>query len=403
MSRVLSHLFWADDLTLISRSAKGLQVLLHKLDSLCKYWGIEINTNKTKVVVFKRGGRLAKDEKWTLCNNQLEVARQFKYLGLFWSANHSWTFHRNYAISKGHQALFPLSKFYLCNQNLPVGTLVKMFHAMIQPVILYGCEIWGVRFKDLRLVTSDGSMNWSLELDRPATRFFKQLLGLPRGAPNSGVMLELATVRLHSIAIQRALSFWYRLLAKPEGHIMFDCLSHQRACMERGGKPWLFYIKNILSVIGLGHYFESPPMNKRLFNINVKMRMKDIAMADLLSEARCLRSLNYYISAKENPIKAEPYVRLPRIARRLIAITRLNLKYSLPFDTNDCCKFCSNFVESRWDHILYYCENLPPLQPGLSIVNYPLCVKTLETDIRKYPNIPRNSAAGRLYFALPFN
>ena len=66
-------LLFADDLVLISQSVDGLQRLLDRLKIYCENWNLEVNQGKTKVMVFKKGTRLARTEKWTYDNHRLEV------------------------------------------------------------------------------------------------------------------------------------------------------------------------------------------------------------------------------------------------------------------------------------------------------------------------------------------
>jgi hypothetical protein len=54
----LSCLLYADDIVLLSESAEGLQNSLDKVSQYCKKWGMEINTDKTKSLVFNSTGRL---------------------------------------------------------------------------------------------------------------------------------------------------------------------------------------------------------------------------------------------------------------------------------------------------------------------------------------------------------
>ena len=51
-----SHLLWADDLILMALDEHGLQ----KLDCLydfCTSWGLSINPDKTKIMIFNRSGK----------------------------------------------------------------------------------------------------------------------------------------------------------------------------------------------------------------------------------------------------------------------------------------------------------------------------------------------------------
>ena len=49
---------YADDLVLLSETSEGLQECLNRLNDYCNTWGLEVNVNKTKTVVFNKTGRL---------------------------------------------------------------------------------------------------------------------------------------------------------------------------------------------------------------------------------------------------------------------------------------------------------------------------------------------------------
>ena len=59
-------LLFADDLALLSSTATGLQNQLNHLNSVCKEHSLSINTEKSKVMVFRKGWFLGKNEKWFL-------------------------------------------------------------------------------------------------------------------------------------------------------------------------------------------------------------------------------------------------------------------------------------------------------------------------------------------------
>ena len=56
----INSLLWADDLVILSSSEKGLQKSIDKTFSFYQNLGLDVNTKKTKVMVFNCGGRLLK-------------------------------------------------------------------------------------------------------------------------------------------------------------------------------------------------------------------------------------------------------------------------------------------------------------------------------------------------------
>ena len=48
---------FADDMVIIGDSPEELQAILNTLHDYCSKWGLEVNTVKTKIVVFHKRGR----------------------------------------------------------------------------------------------------------------------------------------------------------------------------------------------------------------------------------------------------------------------------------------------------------------------------------------------------------
>ena len=49
---VIKLLLYADDIVLISKSAHGLQMRLYALEHFCRVVGMQVNTSKTKIMIF---------------------------------------------------------------------------------------------------------------------------------------------------------------------------------------------------------------------------------------------------------------------------------------------------------------------------------------------------------------
>ena len=73
-------LLFADDV-LISDTPMGLQNQLDVLSSACKDLFLGINTDKTKIMVFRKGGFWGSHEKWNLEGKNLEVVNEYTYFG----------------------------------------------------------------------------------------------------------------------------------------------------------------------------------------------------------------------------------------------------------------------------------------------------------------------------------
>ena len=79
-------LLFADDTVLFAESPDDMQILLDGLKAYCDKWNISVNTEKTKVVVFKSGNRRSNVELY-FDNILLEQVTSFTCLGVTLSSN----------------------------------------------------------------------------------------------------------------------------------------------------------------------------------------------------------------------------------------------------------------------------------------------------------------------------
>ena len=84
--REFRQLSYADDLVLVAESPIALQRLLDRLSEFCREEGMIVNTEKSKVMVFRRGGRVGRQHRWWCSGQVLENVSAYCYLGVWLSA-----------------------------------------------------------------------------------------------------------------------------------------------------------------------------------------------------------------------------------------------------------------------------------------------------------------------------
>ena len=57
------------------------------LSNYCIDWGLEVNVEKTKSVVFRNAGRASNEETWSFDDKIIQVVDQFTYLGILLNFN----------------------------------------------------------------------------------------------------------------------------------------------------------------------------------------------------------------------------------------------------------------------------------------------------------------------------
>lgn len=79
-------LLYADDIVLVSKSAKRLQQHLRALDDFCAQRGMTMNLGKTKVLIFHTSPRVRSKSSFTVAGGDIEVKGSYVYLGVTFTA-----------------------------------------------------------------------------------------------------------------------------------------------------------------------------------------------------------------------------------------------------------------------------------------------------------------------------
>ena len=141
-------LLFADDLALLSCSPHGRQVQLECVHRLCMELGPKINTEKSKIMVFRKGGFLGRYGQWPIDGNQLEVVNKYVYLGFTFTTSTSLQESAKQLALKGKRALFDVLRLHSRLEQMTRNTFFKIFDSKIQPLLLYSSGVWGVLVKD---------------------------------------------------------------------------------------------------------------------------------------------------------------------------------------------------------------------------------------------------------------
>ena len=102
------HLLYADDMAILSLFSDGLQNSLDKLKVYCDKWHLELNTTKTKSIVFNTTGRLLTGYLFFYYGKILEKVREFKYLGTTLSGSGSLMCVKEKLRKQANKAYFPM-------------------------------------------------------------------------------------------------------------------------------------------------------------------------------------------------------------------------------------------------------------------------------------------------------
>ena len=78
--------------------------MLNTLYSYTTKWNLTVNVEKTKIVIFKNGGKIRSDEKWFLNGDNISIVDKFIYLGMLMKFNDT----QKQLSLQGRKAMFSL-------------------------------------------------------------------------------------------------------------------------------------------------------------------------------------------------------------------------------------------------------------------------------------------------------
>ena len=127
---------YADDTLLMSKSKKGLD----KAHIFCRKWQLAINTGKTNIMTFNKSKYM--DGPFYLNGHPLEKVHTYNYLGLKINNNGSFTVAIKELYNKALRAFMAMKSAFIGTQLSP-RIYRKRFDALVKPLAVYGCEVWG--------------------------------------------------------------------------------------------------------------------------------------------------------------------------------------------------------------------------------------------------------------------
>ena len=253
-------LLFADDMVILGNSKEDLQHSLDLLYAYCSKWGLEVNISKTKIIVFRKRGRVKGNEKWYYNHNEIEVVDNFNYLGVVLNYTGSFLLNNQYAVGKALKAMHVLysniSKHFV-NPKISL----ELFDAFVNPIINFGCQIWG--------------FTKSKELERIHLKFCKMVLGVKQSTCNAAVYGELGRYRLYINRYVLMIKYFFKVI-KSENILIKTIYKTMLNDMSFGKANWLSRVKSLLEENGFLYIWENPErVNLDHFVGIFKQRLKD--------------------------------------------------------------------------------------------------------------------------------
>ena len=235
----LNSLLYADDLVILSKSKTGLDNCLKALECFNAKWLLNVNYRKTKILVFQKSGKKPKHLSFSINSTPIEIVQEYTYLGIRITSSGTFTIAQKVLAEMALNAIFKIRK-HINFSKLPIGVARKIFVTAIQPILTYGCEVWGAYIK-LNFDTWDKT-----PIEKTHVRFCKMFLGLNRKASNHATRSEMGSFPLQIVIIGHIVTYYCYLNSKDDSSIVKQALNIMH---ENSSKIANSYINNINNIL----------------------------------------------------------------------------------------------------------------------------------------------------------
>ena len=185
-------LAYADDIVILSDSYIGMKKIISLLLEYCTLNQLTLNANKTKVILFKKGG-FKPQKHFSFGTEQIEYAKEYDYLGVrFFQSGKFETASRCFISKAKSASAATISLIYKMKLN-SFEIYIKLFNSLVNSIILYAAPVYAIK------------------LERVQIQYYKRLLNIPFCSPNYAVRLETGIKHISLVVLKFILNWLIRI------------------------------------------------------------------------------------------------------------------------------------------------------------------------------------------------
>lgn len=246
-------LAYADDLTILAETKIEMNKILKALYEYCQLNKLEINLEKTKIVIFRKGGH-AQNKKITpfmYGNSVVEIVKNYTYLGIPFSQSSVFNLAVENTICKSKIAVTStISLIHRMDLN-SWNSIDKLFRSLLVSIVMYDILVWGIRYLD--------------DIEKIQTDFFKNLLQAPKNTPGYAIRLDAGATQIATKIFEYVLNYIEKMQKMSDERYPKKCFKKMLSIKshdsdkQKGIKfSWLKLVEKFFETIGEKAVWESP-------------------------------------------------------------------------------------------------------------------------------------------------
>ncbi|XP_059225005.1 uncharacterized protein LOC131997701 [Stomoxys calcitrans] len=136
-------LLYADDIVILADDIEVFRKMIWNLENYCSRWNMVVNLQKSKIMVFRNGGRLSSRERWKYLNEEIEVVNEYCYLGVLLTPKMSFTKHAEQRNKRAKICINAAWENLINNSNVSLISKWKIFQSVCKTTQSYAAQVWG--------------------------------------------------------------------------------------------------------------------------------------------------------------------------------------------------------------------------------------------------------------------
>lgn len=230
---------FADDIVMIADFPEGLSSMLKSLEKYTHKNKLEVNAEKSKIMIFRKGGKRNINESWNINGQQMEIVNDYKYLGFKFSTKSTFDNHITILSRKAQKAINAACGVMKRANVHSLKTRLYLLDTLVKSGMLYGVELWG----------------WekSEKMEKTQGKYVKMIMGLSQNTPNYIWRMESGRRSVEIETRKRTSKYLLEILNMHEDRLPKKCLMEEiRGIKNSNPSRWGKTFKKALEDVGDG-------------------------------------------------------------------------------------------------------------------------------------------------------
>ena len=306
-------------------------VFINKVFAFYSSLGLQLNTKKTKILIFNKPGKVLQGFNFYLEGTRLEICDSYQYLGLKLRPSGSVTAAAEELSSKARRAWFSISNIIYKDKRMPASRAFQLFDSLVTPVALYASEFWFPLSIPKKCFNSKEQLlgSWEhLSCETINQSCSRMLLSVHRKTSRLAVMGELGRYPLSVKAMSQCINYKACLASKPADSLVGLAMAEMRSLAGQGKDCWLARVDKMERLLNLPVTRFSKTSGKKVTSFVKscfdRCWLDQIKSSRIGADGQTHNKLSTYSSVKAF-FGREPYIDLVRNRNQRSQLSRLRL------------------------------------------------------------------------------